>query len=387
MAFRPGFADSDSAGSAESVDSAESVGSAESVDSTGPELRVSLCYALLQLDHDAALSIAYDDDKIRHAYRRGLLVCHPDKGGSIESHAALTAAFEAASRHAAALRAAISDGVDLDVEAWAMDAEVCRLLDTAAQHPLLGAIAMLMLYLASQASGGRAPSLRVALAVTLQDVYAGVTKKVTLRVPRLCPPQRRLGNSQRNGLGDPEDLDGLDGLEADLPGPAGWTTQRVVVVVPISVEAVRDGEYVFEGAGQDSLFDGFARGDINVRIELQPHPVYELDQVVNPHDVHANVSVSVRDYYYGRRMSLPPLDAAEPPLEVSYEGRCKERVQVFRGRGMPLPTTSQVTQVVGDQTHGDLYVFFNVELPAIPQSTLDKVHVRMFFEMLFGALL
>jgi DnaJ-class molecular chaperone len=212
---------------------------------------------------------------------------------------------------------------------------------------------ILALYIVSAAQAWCSVPLYVELPVTIEDAYNARTKRVTVTAWR-----------------------------CDCGVAAEWHDKRVLLMVPINAETVNDETFVFEGTGHDPLFRHTtppSRGDIYVKLRLQPHPVYQIDSVVCHRDLHATVPVSVRDYYYGRAVALTSLADSGVPLSIQYDRTV--RVEVLRGHGLPSH---------GDSEHldlrGDLYVFFNLTLPDIPQNTLNKPHVRMFFEMLFGLL-
>jgi DnaJ C terminal domain len=362
------------------------------------ELRVQWCYCLLGiLDgyiKERSTSSTLSDDDIKQAYHRAVLMAHPDKGGTASAYLAVTAAYNVVRFH---------HKKEWDKDDCGNDDDA-RLFDEAESHPLLSALMIMILYIIVEATG-KAPTLEVLLPVTIEDLYNARVKKLTLHVWRRRRP-RCLSTTIT-------DVDGLDGLAMD---DGDLRLSRVTVMVPITVHVCREGAYVFEGVGHDcTLFDVAphstlppGRGDVLIRIALQRHPVYEVDDIIDMHDVHAHVQVSIRDYYYGRKVVLPSLadgDAPSQPLEIEYLGANEEsRVRVFKGRGLPIlgpegPEGPEglkglkgnnddltTTKNQREMRRGNIYVFFKLELPQIPQETLAKLHVRMFFEMLFGGL-
>ena len=318
-------------------------------------IEVETSFLLLGLTPSEALA---DPARLRTAYHRAILTEHPDKGGSDERFVAVEEAMRACQ----------------GLVAHGLTPECLRHAREAMQHPVLVAAHNVCIVLTAHRiheATGKAPALAVRLRVSLGDAFCAHVKKLSVSVQRHGP-----GVAFRGKVPEPWDLDGLDDVE--LPTRA-WHERCVVLLVPIDADTLRDGKYTFEGMGHDPLFAGCARGDIVVEISVEPHAVYRIDDVVSHADLHASIQVSVRDYYYGRRIRLPPLDPGAPPVTLDYGPDEPARVQLVRGHGLP-----HWDDVQSAQTRGDLFVFFELTLPAIPTRVLDRVHVRMFFEMLFG---
>jgi hypothetical protein len=353
----------------------------------------------------------------RARYRKRSLSEHPDKGGSARGFGALTAAHDIVRKNLwHVTRMLSSNNSDTDGESVTItQAERSALLS----HPFLDAVCFLLVHIASVQSGGKAPAICVDVLVSLEDVYASITKCVHVPVLRWKPRRERntdrdiettdtcidryvdttAGNSSC-GLDDIDDVFMQSEEEA-------MVLRSVTVLVPITADTVHAQEYVFSEVGHDALFEGMTRGDIRVAVRVKPHPVYNIDSVVSQYDLHATIPVSIRDYYYGRTVKLPPLARGDAELVLRYEPsstienslgegsldthrRC---VHLLRGHGLPRDSEPEVHYLLDDDSsntnndRGDLYVFFDLTLPCIPQRVLSKPHVRMFFEMVFGSMM
>lgn len=343
--------------------------------SSDQRFKLHVCSALLGASDSRIIQSNHD---LKSGYHKAILRDHPDKGGSQESFLCLQAAFDAVQDYLASF----ADGD----EALSLAGE--RAASAACTHPILSTIAGVYAWHVVHNIHDRtgcAPPLYVPLTVTLEDVYCRRIKKVVVSCVRRRIPRR---STLCVGAGT-NFVDALDG--EDTPEDDAWVSHRVVVYVPLDADALNDATYTFAGMGHDSMFctSPVSRGDIVVELILAPHDVYEIDRVVSNADLHATIHVSIRDYYYGRRVVLPALDG-EPAndIVIDYIGNSEQRIALFRGKG--LPRRKQNDDSENDYNHttnderGDVFVFFNVSLPDIPASTLQKLHVRMFFEMLFG---
>lgn len=308
-------------------------------------------------------------EEARASYRKQLLREHPDKGGSCAAYRAVTAAYEIVCDDIKRSAVLPSDQQKQSVM----------------EHPILSCASMMTLYLLSDVNK-TAPEIEVRVSVTLHDVYCNIVKKVVVSVNRWC-----VFTSLEK---ERDDLDGVDYIERKM------VQKQVSLLIPVNADTVKEAEYVFEGMGNDSLFDGMKRGDIRVFIDMQSHSHYSIDTVVSHYDLHANVQVSIRDYYYGRVITLPGI-GGKPPMTVHYEPHAPSvdkvqsdcivnhrTVRIFKGYGLPRPGATDDNRRIDDDEEaiesGDLFVFFDLVLPSIHRGVLDKPHVRMFFEMIFG---
>lgn len=333
----------------------------------------------------------------RACYRKRSLSEHPDKGGSARGFGALTAAHDIVRKNLwHVTRMLSSDNSDTDLA----DGESVTITqadrNALLSHPFLDAVCFLLVHIASVQSGGKAPTICVDVLVSIEDVYASITKCVHVPVLRWKP--RRERSTERyiektdTCIGRLDDIDDVFMQSEE----EAMVLRSVTVLVPITADTVHAQEYVFSEVGHDALFEGMTRGDIRVAVRVKPHPVYNIDSVVSQYDLHATIPVSIRDYYYGRTVKLPPLAQGDAELVLRYEPsstiedgnntldthrRC---VHLLRGHGLHL-LDDDSSNTTNDR--GDLYVFFDLTLPCIPQRVLSKPHVRMFFEMVFGSMM
>ena len=144
--------------------------------------------------------------------------------------------------------------------------------------------------------------------------------------------------------------------------------------VPVTPDAFQSGDsatLVVPGKGHAPLFEGSC-GPIHVEVALEAHPLFSLDRVVSPFDVHVSLDVSIQDYYYGCQRSVPLPGGGEVQAEYRGDG---SRVLVFRGEGLASI----------ERERGDMYVFFSLQLPSLAPAVLRRPLVRMFFAVLFGS--
>lgn len=192
----------------------------------------------------------------------------------------------------------------------------------------------------------RPRTLRIEIKVTLQDVYAGLTKRLGISVLR-----------RRDGGGG-------DIMES--------MRQELLVRLRGDVQ-----EHLFSGVGDDApstiLLGGTdilgKRGDVVVRTVVEEHPVFSVDTVVSPGDIQATLHVNLNQFYNGCTLCLHHLSgkllevhyqsAAERTNEMEMLASETRQVRIFHGLGLPC----------GDEgVRGDLYVFIELMLPINPQN-------------------
>lgn len=96
-------------------------------------------------------------------------------------------------------------------------------------------------------------------------------------------------------------------------------------------------------------------GNLFVRVNVLPHPLYRMDSIGwggFAHDLHASIIVTLVDYFEGRVFALPHPSGriGVPPVMVEYQGG--DIVKAFNGEGM--------------RGQGMLYVHFEMSLPRTP---------------------
>lgn len=305
-----------------------------------PQVGLQAAAALLLMDHEHT----GDPAAIRCAFRRLALTQHPDKGGDAHYFRSMRLAHDVLLAHCTTGRQPGPFDCAALVEAIA---------------PFAAVMTLLAARLAAERAGMKAPPVRAQVRLTLEDVVERQKKLVQLRVLRL-------------GANTPQ--------------------RQVVVLQPPDPEALFDAAdqstkltFTYPSAGDDSWFSDCERGDATLEAHLEAHPVYELDRVVDPLDIHATVEVSVRDYYYGRDVRLPRLGPSYPELVVHYGRSSLDEQQPFRTRTASSISIPGKGILSADGTRvGNMYVFFDLVLPDLARETLERTAVRLFFEVLFG---
>ena len=160
---------------------------------------------------------------------------------------------------------------------------------------------------------GRAPrsqkgqDIEHAVELTLEEAYHGATRRVAIK-------------------------EGGHARTVDVRIPAG----------------VRDGSRV-RAAGEGATgANGGASGDLYLRVEVKPHPVFDR----KGHDLHTKVGVPVTTAVLGGEAEVPTLTGSVR-LKVP-EGTQNGQVFRLKGHGMPQ---------VGKGERGDLYATIEVQLP------------------------
>lgn len=193
--------------------------------------------------------------------------------------------------------------------------------------------------------------------VSLEDLYLAVPVIVTYMawdssVGKLCERRASLQPSMSDTVFSPTKVDDR------TSDTRRWTT-------------------VLDDAGHDPLWpgSGACRGDVRASLTLSTRCKsgdFHVDGVLESTDLHVTRAVSLFDHYYGRTFKIRHMDGEV--LTVKYDGG--SRVCVVRGKGLPLdPLTSN--------ERGDLYVFFDLVIPHISPTLLDRLNVRLLMALLF----
>jgi hypothetical protein len=216
---------------------------------------------------------------------------------------------------------------------------------------LCAAFIVTAMYVLHSSNGFKADDISLTLDVDLEDLYAPVTKRVTYAA--FDADGRRVRKKIRVCLAD-------------------WKE-----------------EYVFEGRGDKSPFDNMAPGNVIVRLNVLPHPVFHIDSIFSKYDIICTVPVTLYDYYYGRRVFVCPPSPKQQQKRrryyVAYDHEAsRSRQSVIRGAGLPMccPPELHAEKTVFDR--GDIYVFFEIRLPEIPRPKLGNFMTRLFIRSIFG---
>lgn len=120
--------------------------------------------------------------------------------------------------------------------------------------------------------------------------------------------------------------------------------EEVSIVIPAGI---RDGEMIRMTGYGEAVSKG-TTGDLYVKINVQPHPVFKRDG----HDLVMNLNLKLSDALLGTKYEVETLDGK---IEVTIpEGVGINEVLRVRGKGVP----------VGKSKRGDLLIKLNIKLPS-----------------------
>jgi DnaJ-class molecular chaperone len=126
----------------------------------------------------------------------------------------------------------------------------------------------------------------------------------------------------------------------------GGHARSVDVRIPVGV---KDGSRVRAAGEGASGANGGAAGDLYLRVQVKPHPVFERRGA----DLHAKVAVPVTTAVLGGEAQVPTISGSVR-LKIP-EGTQNGQVFRLKGHGMP--------QVGRPDDRGDLYATVDVQLP------------------------
>ena len=178
----------------------------------------------------------------------------------------------------------------------------------------------------------RGRDLTFEVELTLNEVYTGVTRHITVPMPQLCP--------QCHGTG-------ARGAGAVCPTCRGQgqveQTKRLEVKIPAGVET---GSRI-RLAGQGAPGPAGVRGDLYLIPRVMPHPIFTR----RGDDLYCELPVTFPEAALGAEIEVPTLD-----------GKAKTRLPPGTSSGRQLRLTGKgMPRVRGG--HGDLYARVNVMVP------------------------
>ncbi len=153
------------------------------------------------------------------------------------------------------------------------------------------------------------------LSVSLEEAFRGTTKAITLQVPRATPDGRVVTDTRTLQVKVPPGI---------LPG------QRIRLA----------------GQGSEGLGGG-KRGDLYLKIQVEPHPVYRIEG----RDLAMDLPVSPWEAALGTEMHLQTL-SGPVTLKIPAGTQSGQKLRL-RGKGMPNPKG----------TPGDLYAVVKIAVP------------------------
>ena len=107
--------------------------------------------------------------------------------------------------------------------------------------------------------------------------------------------------------------------------------------------------YTFDGVG-DGPFHDETFGDITVNLNIETNPMFRIDSLLSPYDMHASVNINLYQYFYQDEISLNVFGTR---VKVP----TNSNVTMFKHRGMPF-----VRHTNGKRRRGNLYVFLHVDI-------------------------
>jgi curved DNA-binding protein len=193
----------------------------------------------------------------------------------------------------------------------------------------------------------RGADVEADLSLTLEDIYRGATRTLTLQVAERCPECGGTGSS--------------NGRICSMCYGAGMVRRPKSLAVHIPL-GVREGS-VIRLAGQGEPGTGSAAaGDLYLRVHLMPHSLFA---VVADDDLQLELPVAPWEAALGGKVTVPTLNGS---VEMTVPPRSQggQRLRL-RGKGVPRQGGG----------HGDLYVKLKIVVP--PKLTADE---RELFEKL-----
>jgi curved DNA-binding protein len=170
--------------------------------------------------------------------------------------------------------------------------------------------------------------------IDLEDAWKGVTRTITLRVPKL-----------------------------DEHGRLSVQPHSLNVKIP---KGIRQGQHIrLAGQGAPGHGGGVA-GDLYLQVELKPHPLYRVDD----RDVYLDLPIAPWEAALGATVKVPTPDGA---VELKIPAGSKQgRKLRLKGRGIPA------------RQRGDFYVIAQIALPAADTEQAKALYRKMEQELAFN---
>lgn len=181
------------------------------------------------------------------------------------------------------------------------------------------------------------------LSLSLEEVYAGTTKKLPIKLTKLCPCQSV----------EKIEMEQLGGEQTMCSVCKGRKTVTIEETISVNIPAgIASGQrLILRGSGNQEV--GAIAGDIVVVVAVSEH----ADVKVSGQDVFYVRDLSFQEAMGGFRHEMKHLDEQEIHV-CSVHGRIYKSgdVQLMRGKGLPT---------CGDPgVYGNMYVEFTVQFPS-----------------------
>lgn len=127
-----------------------------------------------------------------------------------------------------------------------------------------------------------------------------------------------------------------------------------------------ENEYIFKGLGDHSMFHKFPAGDIIIKLKIQEHTVFKIDDIISKYDLYMMLPVTLYQHYFCHEHDI---DIMGKSVTVAYS-----KVALVSGRGLPYLNDDK------DITRGDVYIHFDVQLPAANEVSEDAgIFLKQYF--------
>jgi len=180
---------------------------------------------------------------------------------------------------------------------------------------------------------GRGRDQTASISISLEEAYAGASRRIHLDLP-----------------------------EPDVQGRISTRPRTLNVRIPAGIG---DGQKIrLAGQGQPGMMGG-AKGDLFLKVELQPHPLYQVDG----RDVTLHLPITPWEAALGASVSVPTLGGSVT-LKIPSGSRSGRKLRL-KGRGLP------------GKPAGDEYVVLQIQTPPASDEKAQAFYRRMAEEFSF----
>lgn len=250
------------------------------------------------------VSIDATDEEVKRAFRKLALEHHPDKKGSRDTFQRIKYAYDILSNPIKRKMHDATSGVFGEMD-WGA---------------LLKSMMALIASMSKKKKQSTDATIHVDLRVTIDDIYHKRVKKLVV-------------NTRKR--------DGSNGTST----------------IYVSLANYKES-FTFFGAGDEyECKDDEAaskRGDVRVRLIIEPHPVFTIDNVITPYDLHTECEINLYEYLYGTTRTI---DVFGKGIEIRFEAGMQSKC-------IPLMGLPFIDDETGLPNRGNLYVFFDIILPS-----------------------
>lgn len=280
-------------------------------------------YDVLKVAKDAT------DSEIKAAFRKEALLHHPDKTMNADDNMfkSINEAYNTLSDpiKRSIYNDGLSQGLDEEGTDW---------------KGFINNMMLAMWGVLASAVDMEKRTICVNVGVTLEDVFHARVKKVSIKVKRWCS----------SALND--------------------TTQLFYVSL-VNFKAT----HLFENMGDDCVIKSLPRSNVRINLELVPHDIIKVDNVLCEHDLYIEKKINLCDYYTREEFRF---DVFGESVIVAY----KQGLQAELVKGMGLP---YVNRASGDSVlYGDLYVHFELVLPVFAKDEVGALGLESMLQNHFN---